>query len=155
MLHWGSSNRSSSQHLLCFNGPSGFVNTSASISSVGQYCRAISFATHSSYTNRCFVSICFDRRLCLSLSTKVRQDWLSSMIVVGFTCPSPNSRSSCLSQMASWQASLSATYSASMVERVTLDCLLLAQEMVPPANRNTNPEVDLLVPVSPAQSESE
>lgn len=90
LLHREPPNPNNSQHLLCFCGPSGLVKTSASMSSVGQYCKLISFLAHSSYTKRCFVSICLDRRLCLSLWTKVRQDWLSSIMVVEFTCCSPN-----------------------------------------------------------------
>lgn len=57
--------------------------------------------------------------------------------------------------MASWHASLSATYSASMVKSMTLDSLLLTQKITPSAKWNTNPEVILRVPKSPAQSESE
>jgi hypothetical protein len=58
------------------------------------------------------------------------------------------------SDVASRAASEAATYSASHVDKVTLDCLFDPQAMGAPASRNRYPLIDLQVDVSSAQSES-
>ena len=59
------------------------------------------------------------------------------------------------SHVASRAASEAAMYSASHVDRATIDCLLDPQAIGAPAPRNRYPLVDLPVDVSSAQSESE
>ena len=81
--------------------------------------------------------------------------WLSSYIRVGPASVTPNYSWSCLSQMASWVATLKVMYSASTVDRATQLCFLLDHVMAPPPSRNTFPEVDHWSFTSPAQSASE
>ena len=50
---------------------------------------------------------------------------------------------------------MSATYSASDVDKATICCFLLMQETAPPDNRNRFPVVEWRLSGSPAQSESE
>ncbi|KIJ07284.1 hypothetical protein PAXINDRAFT_50172, partial [Paxillus involutus ATCC 200175] len=45
------------------------------------------------------------------------------------------------SQMASFEACVAATYSASVVERVTSSCFFDAHETAPPSSRNAYPDI--------------
>ena len=58
------------------------------------------------------------------------------------------------SHVTSRAASEAATYSASHVDKTTLDCLFDPQAMGAPAPKNRYPLIDLQVDISPAQSES-
>lgn len=59
------------------------------------------------------------------------------------------------SQVASLAAKVRAMYSASVEDSGTVACCLERQLTGPPFSMNINPEVDLLLVLSPAQSESE
>ena len=54
----------------------------------------------------------------------------------------------------SWAVELAAMYSASVLLRATVCCFLLPQWMAAPLNVRMKPEIDFLVSLSPAQSES-
>ena len=72
-----------------------------------------------------------------------------------FPASSPSSRMKALSHTASWVASDSAMYSASVDERATVRCFLLSQLMQPPLSTNTYPLVLRRDSISPGQSASE
>ena len=57
--------------------------------------------------------------------------WLSSIIIVGPSGSACISVSSLLSHIAPWAAVLTAMYSASDVNRATMDCFLLSQLIGP------------------------
>ena len=59
------------------------------------------------------------------------------------------------SQVASFAASVRVMYYAFVDDRATVDCLFEHQLTGPPLSIKTNPEVDLRLSLSPAQSESE
>ncbi len=67
----------------------------------------------------------------------------------------PTSVSSSLSQVDSFAARVSATYSASVDESATVAYLFEHQLTGPPFSMKMKPDVDFLVAWSPAQSESE
>ena len=73
---------------------------------------------------------------------------------VGLDWGDPSSARSCLSHMASVVAEVRALYSASQEDNVITSCFLLFQQIGEPASLNSHPEVDFLVPVQPAKSES-
>src|SRR5258705_12963891 len=80
--------------------------------------------------------------------------WLSSNIGILCVVGNPRFSISCCSQRSSLEASEAATYSASVEERATVVCLRLAHATKLPPSLKTNPLVDFLSFLSPAQSAS-
>ena len=81
--------------------------------------------------------------------------WLSPRTKVGLFCLNPSCLRSWQSQIASWQAWVTAMYSASVDESAGVFWSLLLQQAAAPHARKTNPPVDCWVSRSLAQSESE
>jgi len=82
-------------------------------------------------------------------------DLLSQKSCVGEVNEHPISRRTKLIQVSSADVEASARYSASVEDRLTVDCFLAAQDMRLEPRYVQKPVVDLLVSTHPAQSESE
>jgi hypothetical protein len=68
-------------------------------------------------------------------------DWLSECSVIGSLNGWNVSLMKAQIQMASFAAWVAATYSASVVDRVTISCLFELHETAPPSIRKTYPEI--------------
>ena len=70
------------------------------------------------------------------------------------SCLNPNSDAKPMSHFVSFVASMSATYSTSVLDKATTDYSDSFQLIAPPYNVKTNPVTDLLLSKLPAKSEA-
>ena len=139
---------------LVFTASKGFVKISAVICSLAQYRMSLSFDLNSSFTKWYLMSICFLFGFGLSFCSILIQFWLSSKITTGLVMFMFKSFRILLIQMDSCTASASATYSASVDDNVTIDCLWLVHATVAPLYWKQYPVFDFLSAMSAPQSAS-
>jgi len=133
---------------------SGLVSMSASIYFVLQYLTNKDPNITCSRTKWYLISICFVRLCPIGFHVSPIAAWLSSHTVTGLVQLTPMSVSSCRNQTTSCVAELKAMYSASAVERATVDCFWLSQLIAPLDILKTLPVVERRVSKSQAQSAS-
>jgi hypothetical protein len=93
----------------------------------------------------CCMSMCFVREWWVGFLASAMHPWLSHMMVVAPTCTSPTSAINFLNHMASLVHWLVAMYSASVVDKAIVCCLLQFHEMAPTPTKNTYPVVERLI----------
>ena len=122
---------------------SAFVRMSATMSPVGTYCMIASpFVTRSSWTWWYFYWICLVRAWNCGSWDRMMAAWLSQWSVVGPFCGCPISSKNVWSHARCCPVRLSSMYSDSVVERATILCCLLDQEMALRLLRNRYPKVE-------------
>ncbi len=141
--------------LWCRSLANAFVNTSATISWVGQYLKPISPLSNFSRMKWCCMSMCFVWKWWVGFFASAMHPWLSHMMAVAPTCTSPTSAINFLNHMASLVHWLVAMYSASVVDKTIVGCLLQFHEMAPTPTKNTYPVVERRSFASPPQSASQ
>ncbi|KAG0599654.1 hypothetical protein M758_12G169300 [Ceratodon purpureus] len=99
--------------------------------------------------------MCFVREWCVGFFANAMHPWLSHMMVVASTWTHPTSPKSLRSQMTSLVLWLVAMYSASVVDKAIVGCLLQFHEMAPSPTKKTYPVVERRSFASPAQSASQ
>ena len=133
-----------------FGFESALVKMSASILSVLQWTTLTIPAFTAFRVKWNFISMCFDLSWSFAFFDHEIAPVLSSWTVVAPDWGAQRSFINRRNHTASCTAALSAMLSASAVDKATTDCFLDFQLTFEFATRNTNPDVDLRSPMSPA-----